>query len=107
AAAWLGALHLGAVAVALNSKLSEAEYRHILADSEARLVVVEDVFATARADLTAELAARGRIVVAGDAPAGLPDWRALLRSAPAATSFDASAQSPAFVLYSSGTTGRP
>ena len=40
AAAWLGAVHSGAVAIALNSRLSDAEYRHILADSAARVAIV-------------------------------------------------------------------
>jgi len=53
-AAWLGAVHAGAVAVALNTRLSEAEYRHIRDDSGARLAIVEDVFAQARPDLAAE-----------------------------------------------------
>jgi len=65
AAAWLGALHAGAVAIALNSKLSEAEYRHIRADSGARLAIVEDVFAWARPDLTAEEASAGGLAIAG------------------------------------------
>src|SRR5258706_11680588 len=54
AAAWLGAVHAGAVAVALNTRLSEAEYRHIRTDSDARLVIVDDIFARARPDLCAE-----------------------------------------------------
>ena len=60
AAAWLGAVHAGAVAIALNTKLSEAEYRHIRADSGARLAIVEDVFAGARPDLATEHARPGR-----------------------------------------------
>jgi len=44
AAAWLGAVRAGAVVVALNSRLSEAEYRHVLRDSAARFAIVEDVF---------------------------------------------------------------
>src|SRR5687768_6610828 len=106
AAAWLGAVRAGAVAVALNNKLSEAEYRHILADSGARLALIEDVFATARPDLTAELAREGRIVIAGDA-AGLPAWRDKLHAGGASAPFDAAAEAPAFLLYSSGTTGHP
>jgi acyl-CoA synthetase (AMP-forming)/AMP-acid ligase II len=65
AAAWLGVLHTGAVAVALNTKLSEAEYRHIRADSGASLTIVEDVFAWARPDLTTEQASEGSLVIAG------------------------------------------
>ena len=106
AAAFLGALRTGAVAVALNNKASEAEYRHILADSGARLALIEDVYATARPDLTAELTREGRIAVAGAAP-GVPAWRDMLNVAQPAAPFPAEAETPAFLLYSSGTTGRP
>ena len=107
AAAWLGAVHAGAVAVALNGKLPEADYRHILADSEAKLVLVEDVFARARPDLTAELSAQGRVAVAGEgAPPGA-SWRAWLQDAREAASPATGPDDPAFALYSSGTTGRP
>ena len=107
AAAWLGAIHAGAVAVALNGKLSEADYRHILADSEARLVVVEDVFARARPDLTAELSGQGRVAVAGEAAPAGASWRAWLQAAGDAAPHAAGPDAPAFALYSSGTTGRP
>jgi len=108
AAAWLGAVHAGAVAIALNTKLSDAEYRHILADSDARLLVVEDVFASARPDLSEESARDGRLTIAGaTAPAAL-SWRAALAAAgEAAAPFDAGPEHPAFWLYSSGTTGKP
>ena len=106
AAAWLGAVRAGAVAIALNNKLNEAEYRHILADSGARLAIVEDIFAAARSDLTAELARDGRIAVAGDA-SGLPAWRDRLRTAPEIPALDVRPETPAFLLYSSGTTGKP
>jgi acyl-coenzyme A synthetase/AMP-(fatty) acid ligase len=107
AAAWLGAVRMGAVAVALNNKISEPDYRHILVDSAARLVVVEDVFARARPDLNAELAREGRVAVAGAADGALPSWRACLEQAPEGEAFAARHETPAFYLYSSGTTGRP
>jgi len=109
AAAWLGAVRAGAVAVALNNRLSEADYRHILDDSGARLVLVEDVIARARPDLTAELAKEGRIAVAGQCAPGLRSWDAecAARSGENHAPFLADADSPAFALYSSGTTGRP
>jgi benzoate-CoA ligase len=105
AAAWLGALRTGAVAVGLNNKLSEQEYRHILADSDARLAIVEDVFAAARPDLTAELAREGRLAIAGT---GSPSWRdALAAAGPGGPAHHAQPLDPAFWLYSSGTTGKP
>ena len=106
AAAWLGTLRAGAIAVALNSKLSEADYRHILADSGARLAIIEDVFAASRADLTSELARERRIAIAGNSM-GLPAWRELQGTAPDSAPFDARNDLPAFALYSSGTTGTP
>ena len=108
AAAWLGTVHAGAVAVALNTKLSEAEYQHIRADSGARLVIVEDVFAWARPDLTTEAAADGSLVIAGASAGPSLSWRdALARAAPRAAACAVSAEDPAFWLYSSGTTGKP
>ena len=108
AAAWLGAVHAGAVAIALNTKLSEAEYRHIHADSGARLAIVEDVFAWARPDLTAEDAAGGSLVIAGANAGPALSWRdAVARAAPSAVPYAANAEDPAFWLYSSGTTGKP
>jgi acyl-coenzyme A synthetase/AMP-(fatty) acid ligase len=95
AAAWLGAVHAGAIAVALNSKLSEVDYRHILADSGAKLAVVDEVFAGAHAALSADIRLN------------IPAWRERLGKAEALPSFDAAPDAPALCLYSSGTTGRP
>jgi benzoate-CoA ligase len=97
AAAWLAVVRCGGVAVALNNRLSEADYRHILSDSAARLAIVEDLFVAARPDLATELSAHGRLA----SPESLSDAPALSRP------FEGSPDSPAFMLYSSGTTGRP
>lgn len=108
AAAWLGIVRAGAVAIAVNHRLGDADYRHILADSTPRLVIVQDRLAAARPDLTAELADSGRIAVAGECPSSVASWDALCAAkhddAPA---YAASEDDPAFGLYSSGTTGRP
>src|SRR5882672_4754803 len=95
AAAWLGAVHAGAVAVALNSKLSEAEFRHIRADSGARLTIVEDVFAWARPDLAGEGAGEGGLMIAGAGAQTALSWReALARAAPQAAPHAARADDP-------------
>jgi len=109
AAAWLGIVWAGGVAIALNTKLPEEDYRHIHADSGARITLIEDVFATARLDLTREFAAQGALAVAGACDVeGAIDWRATLAATrDDAPAFAARADDPAFWLYSSGTTGRP
>jgi len=107
AAAWLGAVYMGAVAIALNTRLSEAEYRHVRTDSGARLAIVEDVFAWARPDLATEEAGAGGLVIAGPSAGPALSWReAFARAAPAAA-YPARDDDPAFWLYSSGTTGKP
>ena len=87
AVAWLGAVHAGAVAVALSSRLGKEDYRHILADSGARYAVVDESFGEAR-------------TVFGNMAIGLPAGEAI-------QAFEGDADTAAFCLYSSGTTGRP
>jgi 3-hydroxybenzoate/4-hydroxybenzoate---CoA ligase len=108
AAAWLGCLWHGAVAIALNSQLSEDDMRFVRSDSGARLALVEDVFAGAFPGFVAALAREQRLAVVGSAPAGAPSWdEALGRSVAEQSGYAARPDDPAFWLYSSGTTGRP
>lgn len=109
AAAWLGAVHAGGVAIALNTRLSEPEYRHVCADSHVRISVVEDRFVLARPDLAAEFAQSGALVVEGEqVPQGLRSWRELLSATtPEKKAHPSLPDDPAFWLYSSGTTGKP
>ena len=94
AATWLGTVHAGAVAIALNSRLPEADYRHIFLDSGARLAIVEDPSVALRPDLGTELVR-------------LPAWRERVAAAGEIPFHDVTPQTPALWLYSSGTTGRP
>jgi benzoate-CoA ligase len=100
-ATWLGAVHAGAVAIGLNSKLSEADYRHLVADSSARLVIGEEELIPVFGSLAAELERTGRLLLHRD-------WLARTAgAAPHAAAHDLRPDDPAFWLYSSGTTGRP
>jgi benzoate-CoA ligase family protein len=101
AACWLGAVRAGAVAIAVNTKLSEAEYRHMAEDSGARLVIAEEATRPALGALAADLAREGRLV-------STERWEAALADAsPDTAVHPAQPEDPAFWLYSSGTTGRP
>ncbi len=111
AATWLGILHAGAVAVALSTRISVADYGHIRADSGARLAIVEDVFAEANPEDASRYAREGGLALTGSAArrhAGALSWReACENAAPEAAPVPVRADDPAFWLYSSGTTGRP
>jgi benzoate-CoA ligase len=100
-AAWLGAVQAGAVAIGLNTKLGEDDYRHVLADSGARLLVAEDALLAVLGPLAAQLERERRL-------AATAAWRAALdRAAPRAAFHPAQPADAAFWLYSSGTTGHP
>ena len=108
AAAWLGCLWRGAVAIALNSQLTEDDYRFVRSDSGARLAIIEDRFAEGLPGLVQALARERRIAVAGHALDGAADWyETMARVEPDPAPFAATPEDAAFWLYSSGTTGRP
>lgn len=96
AAAWLGALYCGAVAIAVNGRLPSSDQRYMFEDSGGRLFLVEPE------------SAGGVAAFAGERCIDLVMWRrALERAAPMPKPADVRPEDPAFWLYSSGTTGRP
>jgi benzoate-CoA ligase len=106
--AFLGTLRIGAVPIPVNTLLPADEYRYMLDDSYARLVVVEAaLLPTLRAALEGMREAPRLIVANGPAEEGLALDDLLAAAgdqlAPANTHRD----DMAFWLYSSGSTGRP
>jgi len=114
-AAFLGALRLGAVPVPLSTMLTGPELAFQCGDARARVAVASAALAPTVRELAALAAGTlTDLVVAGDGevetPAGMRRHRLaeLLGGAPAPDpTYDAWPDSPAFWLYTSGTTGKP
>ncbi|MCW2511303.1 MAG: AMP-dependent synthetase and ligase [Mycobacterium sp.] len=105
----LAANLLGAIAVPVNFRMTPPEIAFLVSDCEARVVVTEPVLAgvaTAVRDLDPTLA---DVIVAGGATEdGLLGYDDLLaEDGPAPDAVDIPNDSPALIMYTSGTTGRP
>lgn len=98
AATFFGAISLGAVAVPLNTRLRPAEYRTVLRDCRAKVVVADPELLAALGSAPSELGVRA--VVSFDE---LVRGRAKVALRPEPVGGDAMA----FWLYTSGTTGFP
>ena len=101
----LACARLGAIAVTLNTKLKAPELAFMLGHSGARVLLMHaavwDEIAPIRAGIPCE-----RIYVAGAVPPGAHALETLREpSAPPAVAVGE--DDPAFILYTSGTTGRP
>ena len=93
--------HAGLVAVPVNARLHRAEIAHVLEDSGSAVVVTDEEHAD---DVGPLVGTVGRLRAAVHAPG--PEWDRLTASAPARI-VERSPQEPAWLFYTSGTTGRP
>lgn len=107
AAAFLAAVRLGAVPALVNSLLTAVELRIVLEQTRPAVIFTE----ASRADAVRALNATGlvrQVVSAGGAAGHEVPFEALSASVAAAMpAADTSADEPAFIVYTSGTTGRP
>ena len=103
---------LGAIAVPLNFRLTAAEIAFLVEDCEARLIITESVLAPVATGVRDVESLLGTIVVAGgstyDDTAGVLGYEDLINETgePHAP-VDIPNDSPALIMYTSGTTGRP
>jgi long-chain acyl-CoA synthetase len=97
-AAW----HAGLAAVPLNFRLHRQEFRYIVDNAGAELLFVTPDLASTLAGLDGEVEALRPIVCIGD-----ESFADLMRSESGMACAETSPDDPAWIFYTSGTTGRP
>jgi benzoate-CoA ligase family protein len=106
--AFLGCLKSGVVAVPVNTLMTEDDYRHMLADSRARVLVVSDALYPRFQKLVEEAPDLEHVIVSGDNAYGLKSFEELMDKAKVCTETAPTVRDDiAFWLYTSGSTGRP
>jgi benzoate-CoA ligase family protein len=106
--AFLGCLKSGVVAVPVNTLMTEDDYRHMLADSRARVLVVSDALYPRLQKLVEEAPDLEHVIVSGDNAYGLKSFEELMDKAKVCTETAPTVRDDiAFWLYTSGSTGRP
>jgi fatty-acyl-CoA synthase/long-chain acyl-CoA synthetase len=107
---YLGTLRVGAICVPVNFRLVAAEVAYLLEDSGAVAVIADaGLLGTVEAARRGGGSVRAVIGIGGTGDiAGAEDYESLLSSASADwDELVIDEQSPAFIMYTSGTTGRP
>ena len=103
----LGAMHLGAVPVPVSTMVTGAELAAVLADSRARVLCVSTEFAAAAGTALASAPEVTHVLTDGDTDLPGTPWSELRAHGELPEPYATWADSPAFWLYTSGTTGKP
>jgi long-chain acyl-CoA synthetase len=103
-----GLMKIGAVPVPINYRLAPNEIKYIVDDSGARLLMFEEALRDKVAPIAADLAVEGLIYV-GDRPEGreIPFEEFIALGSDAEPDADVGYDDTAFIMYTSGTTGKP
>jgi benzoate-CoA ligase family protein len=105
---FLGAIKAGVVPVPVNTLLTEEDYRFILADSRARLLVVSEPLIGKFANLIESGAELMHVIVSGENGRGRRTLEELLAAAsPERYTAPTTRDDICFWLYTSGSTGKP
>ena len=106
----LAATMLGAIAVPVNFRLTPPELAYLVEDCGAAVVVTEPMLAPLAAAVREIAPALTTVIVAGadsDLPASLGYEELLAEDGEAPPAVDVPNDSPALIMYTSGTTGHP
>ncbi len=106
--AFLGAIKAGVVPVPVNTLLTEDDYRFMLDDSRARLLVVSEELYPKFANAIGATGNLEHVIVSGENTHGRPRFEDLLAAATADAATAATVRDDiCFWLYTSGSTGKP
>jgi benzoate-CoA ligase family protein len=106
--AFLGAIKAGVVAVPVNTLMTEDDYRFMLADSRARVLVVSEALYPKFAALVARCPDLEHVVVSGANAHGHRRFEDMIAQAePDPYTAPTAADEICFWLYTSGSTGKP
>ena len=103
---YLGAIKIGAVAVAINLRASPRDLLFYLRDAQAKVFIVEGAFAQSYRQVERELDTPPHLVVIDDVTPPCDSWSTLLaRQSPKLDAVDRAPDDMAFWIYTSGTSG--
>jgi long-chain acyl-CoA synthetase len=106
--AYQGLLRAGAVMIPLNTMYTAEEVAYIVADADARAVVVAEPFAATVDGIRDTLPMLEHVIVAGThAPVGAMTWEQMTGRGGEPPAVESSSDDLAVLAYTSGTTGKP
>jgi benzoate-CoA ligase len=106
--AFLGAIKAGVVAVPVNTLMTEDDYRFMLADSRARLLLVSEALYPKFASLIGESPDLAHVIVSGENAQGHRRFEdAIANATPEPFTAPTQRDDMCFWLYTSGSTGKP
>lgn len=101
-------MKIGAIPVPINYRLAANEVKYIVDDSQARILVFEEALRAPVAAIQDRLSVN-KLIYVGAKPEGkeIPFEKFIERGSDAEPEIVGDWQDPAFIMYTSGTTGRP